>query len=112
MKNKLFGILIGSLLFLCWINCPADTAYTIEYAPNSPIKDIPLKNAVLHIQLFSDGIPRGFTSATTDENQTFTLKEKEVFAILSIKGEEKHHALCSGNGNWHNNKIMITCVKK
>jgi hypothetical protein len=109
MKNNLLAIFAGMLY--CF-NCQAETTYTLEFAPNSPIKNVSLKNADLHIQLFANGTPKGFTHATTDENQSFTLKENEVFAILSIKDEKQHHARCSGNADWQNTKVQITCNKK
>jgi hypothetical protein len=89
-----------------------DPVYSLEYAKNSPIHSIPLQNASLRLQLFANGNPKGFMDIETDDKQSFSLRDGEVFEIISIKGEEKHNARCSGYATTHHKTIAITCNKR
>jgi hypothetical protein len=88
--------------------------YSVEFSPNSKIKDIPLQNASLKIQVYYYGNPNGLQMITTDENQQFTMpefKDSKFVAIdvLSINDQEKYHAICSGAVTPQHNTIIINC---
>ena len=92
-------------------------AYSINYADNSPIKDVPLKNATLKLKVYYNGNPRGFMDVTTDENQKFDLKDfKDTSAvsleILSISDQDKYNARCKNTVASENKEdMLIRCVK-
>jgi hypothetical protein len=112
MKIKTLFLLSMSSVFLYQSPCFAETKYSIEYASSSPIKEVSLKDAEMSIELFSSEKPKGFINVRTDSNQSFTLTQEQDFEIVSIKGEEKYNARCSGPGTSTNTKIQITCISK
>lgn len=87
----------------------ANTEYTLEYEPHSPMQKLPLKDAELKLELFANGEPHGYKSVTTDANQKFSLDKDYALQILSIKGQEQYHSSCSGYADHHNTKILVTC---
>lgn len=90
----------------------ADPVYSLEYAKNSPLNNVPLQNASIRLQLFANGNPKGFMDIETDDKQSFSLHEADVFEVISIKGEEKYKARCSGYATMKNKIIAITCNKR
>lgn len=90
----------------------AEEKYTLEYAFDSPIKTVPLKEVVLEIALFQYNNPAGLRELKTDENQTFTLNGAYNLEILSIENQAKYKAKCSGYGMQGNPKVFITCTGK
>lgn len=111
MKIKTLTLLAMSFA-LYQTSCFADAKYSLEYASSSPIKEVSLKDAEMSIELFSSEKPKGYINVRTDSNQSFSLKQEQDFEIVSIKGEEKYNARCSGPGTTTNTKIQITCTPK
>lgn len=87
--------------------------FTLEYAENSPIKDVPLKNATLKNVVYYYGNPNGVMDVTTDADQNFTFKfgdgKSTVLSLVAIDGQEKYNARCSGNLLSNDTKMLITC---
>lgn len=92
--------------------CLAQTLYSIEYAPDSPIKSIPLNNAKLKLEIYAFEKPHGYLFVETNDKKQFSLDKAYDFAIQEIAGEEKYNALCSGNSTPADQKITITCVSR
>lgn len=113
MSFKNITVLSAVLLSALSMNVMADEAtYSLEYTQTSPIKDISLKNAGLKVQVYKSDNPAGYQDMTTDENQTFKLDGAYDLEVVSIKGEEKYNAHCSGSATATNTKVMITCNPK
>lgn len=91
--------------------------FSIAYDDNSPMKDVPLKNATLKMKVWYNGNPSGEIEATTDENQRFDLIQfKDPTAvsleILSITDQDKYHSLCRNTPDTGNKRdILIICKK-
>lgn len=105
---------IMSLYIICTLSFGVEAAeeqYTLEYAPDSPVKIVPLKEVILEIALFQYNNPAGFREMKTDENQTFTLSGAYNLEILSIENQGKYKAKCSGYGMQGDPKVVITCSK-
>lgn len=92
--------------------------YTVEYAPHSPVKSIPLKNAHLTIAVFYHGIPKGYIDVVTNQNQQFSYDQYEqagtnlALQVVVVEGEKKHHSHCEGTttiGNTH--QILLVCKR-
>lgn len=87
--------------------------FSIEYAENSPIKDVPLKNATLKSIVYYYGNPNGITEVTTDEDQKFSFKfgdgSSTVLSLVAIDGQDKFNASCSGNLLTNDTKMVVTC---
>ncbi len=56
------------------IDYPDPTIYKIEFAENSPIKDVNLSKAIFQLQLFLGGNPSGIKSVIPTSNNTIHLK--------------------------------------
>src|SRR5689334_19832013 len=112
MKIKTLPLLSFGFVFLYQATCFADVKYTVEYAPSSPIKEVSLKDAEMNLELYSSENPSGYVSVRTDSNQTFSLKQEQDLEVVSVKGEEKYNARCSGPSTSSKVKIQITCVPK
>lgn len=87
----------------------AGVEYNLDYAPDSPIKDLPLSNAQLKIEIYQYDKPHGYHDVKTDEHATFRLDEAVDLEIVSIKGEDQYQARCSGSGTVANRQINIRC---
>jgi len=111
MKNKAFTLFFSLTFVLLSANTQAKTVYSLKYDPASPIKSVSLKNASVMIEIYDYGIPRGYYEVKTDANQSFSLNDQQDLEVVSINGEEKYRALCSGNPG-KNNMIAITCEKR
>lgn len=111
MKNKALCVFLTLFISSMCTATQAKTVYSLKYDPSSPIKSISLKNANLVIEVYVYGIPRGYYQVKTDGKQSFSLNKSRVLEVVSIKGEEKYNALCSGNPG-KNNTIAITCEKR
>lgn len=87
--------------------------FAIEYADNSPIKSVPLKNAKMMVKVYYYDNPDGVLSIKTNDNQRFGLKYKDLKAvameIISIDGEDKYKANCSGTTKPGHSTIKISC---
>jgi hypothetical protein len=108
------NIFIGCLTLMISF---AANAFSIKYADDSPIKNVSLKDATLHIKVYYNGNPSGTMKVKTNAKQEFTLTEftdqsAVAIDVLSIESQKKHNAACrnaprSGNTS----EILIVCKK-
>lgn len=89
-----------------------EAIYSLEYSPSSPIKDLSLKNADLKLEIYKSDNPAGYQDMKTDDTQSFKLDGNYDLEVVSIKGEEKFNARCSGSATTTNPKILISCTPK
>lgn len=110
MRTSAKFLLVTSL-FTCQM-LHAATAYTLELANSSPVKDISLKSATVKIAVYSNGAPQGFQEVLTDQNQSFSLDGKFAdplaVEILSVKNENKQFS-CHGVAEPGQTKISLSC---
>lgn len=95
-----------------------NNVYEVQYAPNSPLKNIPLKNAQLLVKLYYHGNPRGLLNVKTDEFQELAIFNKEyrnnrgvALEILAITHQELYNANCFGEVANRNSNIQLVCKK-
>jgi hypothetical protein len=113
MSLKIITVAGTVLISTLSMNVLAEEAnYSLEYSPTSPIKEVPLDNAQLKLEVYKSDNPAGFQEVTTDANRNFKLDGSYNLEVVSIKGEEKHNAQCSGSGTTTDSKIMISCTPK
>lgn len=115
IKNLIIGCL--ALIFTVIANAATANSFSIKYADNSPLKDVPLKNATLHIKVYYNGNPRGTMNVKTNAKQAFSLKEfpdqsNVAIEVLSIVDQKKHNASCSNTPESGDKpEISIICKK-
>src|SRR3990167_9325745 len=102
--SRLFIVFISTIPLLFFIssvfaqesyNVNKEVAYTIIYEKNSKIKQPPLKNITVQIQLYLGGKTVEKIIKKTDQNQSFTINNQHaskhgsllVVAVHSIEGE-------------------------
>jgi len=101
---------IGVLCLLIASNVFAGSVeYSLDYDSDSPIKDLPLANAQLKIEIFEFDKPHGYEEVKTDEHASFTLDKAVDLEVVSIQGEEQYQARCSGSATIANPLIKIRC---
>lgn len=88
--------------------------YFVDYDPSSNMKDIPLKNMKMKIEVYYYGNPEGRLDVVTDDNQTFNIEPHKdtqslMLEVLSIADQEKYKARCSGLVTPGFTKVMIKC---
>lgn len=87
--------------------------YSVEYAVNSPLKTVPLKNATLKVVIYYYGNPRGNISVITDDKQNFNVVtafgKSAALDVVSIAEQNKYKAACYGTAPVGQTKILITC---
>jgi hypothetical protein len=89
--------------------------YSLEYASNSAIKSVPLKNAKLSVKVYYSDNPDGIVSLKTDENQKFKFNNKYkdissvALEVVSVAGQEKYNAICYGQTIPGKRSIQISC---
>lgn len=110
MKMIKLGAL-AVLTFCCTFSVQARDQYTIEYEDNSPIKNVPLNNATLVLKVYDYQKPDGFKRVETNAKNTFSLNTAKDFEVVSIIGEKKFNARCSGSATTTQQKIKIRCEK-
>lgn len=113
MKSTFFTVVGTAFLLSFSVNVLAqDAIYTLEYAETSPIKEVPLKNATLKLEIYRSENPAGFEKASTDAGQSFKLDKAYNLEVVGIQGEEKFNARCSGSATTQDTTIKITCNPK
>lgn len=88
--------------------------YTVDYDPSSKIKDIPLKNISMNVEVYYYGNPEGRMNIQLDDSQNFVFDkypENSYLAleVLSLSDQNQYHAKCSGLASPRSNKLKIKC---
>ncbi|MGD9591631.1 MAG: hypothetical protein AB7V32_03830 [Candidatus Berkiella sp.] len=102
---------VGAVTLCASFCVQASQTYTLQYAANSPIKSVPLRNATLVLEIYDYDKPDGFKRIKTNTKKSFTLNYGEDFEVVGIVGERKKNARCSGYATPENKKIIIRCDK-
>lgn len=107
------------IIFLCIILLSITSVfasnYSVAFAPNSPIKDISLKNTQLRFAVYYHAIPEGYIVVDTNENQQFSYeynKENEdvALSLTHIKDQEQKNANCRGTTTPENPfTVLVIC---
>ena len=109
---KIVKLTAVALITLCASFCAQGAQkYTLQYAPNSPIKSVPLQNATVMLELYDYEKPDGFKRVKTNANQAFFVNQGQDFEVVGIVGERKQNARCSGYATTTQQKILIRCEK-
>ncbi len=108
MKN--FKYAAGLCLMIGAFAANATQTYTIEYDSSSPIKNVPLKNATLVLEIYKYEKPAGYLEAKTNASNNFSINHEQDFDVVGIVGEKKYNARCSGISATGAPKIKISCV--
>ncbi len=105
---KVVNLVAIALFAFCGVAQAAQT-YTIKYAPNSPIKSVPLKNTTLVLEVYDYQKPDGYKSVRTNAKGKFFMPQGQDFEVVGIKGEKNFNARCSGFATPKRANILIRC---
>ncbi len=108
MKN-LMKIGLALVALSCASGVQAKEKFTLEYAKDSPIQNVPLNNSTIVLKMYRYEKPAGFKYIKTNGMRSFFLNNNEDFEVVGIVGEKKRNARCSGYGMDTNQKIIIRC---
>jgi hypothetical protein len=93
----------------------AKFVYAIKYNNFSPMKNVPLENSNLKIQVYYNGNPVGFEVVQTDDSKNFTFEKYPdtqfvTMEVLAVENQEQYHAYCKGGMDAEgSHEIIITC---
>jgi len=96
---------------------PDPVIYKVEYADNSPLKNVDLSKAVFQLQVFAEGSPYGIKPVTPTVNNKIVLSNPKNFRLAimvrSISFDDKalKDLKCRGFVNYKKNVIKVSCKK-
>lgn len=109
LECLLFFLLLTSLTRA--LSAPA--TYQLILDPNSPLKNVSLKNTTLIIKVFMDGTPQGIQTVSTDSNGQFSLPQNYdvpiTVRVISIANKINSNEKCCGVSTPNSQVIMIMC---
>lgn len=94
-----------------WAQAPVSTTYTLTYHEDSPVKNVPLANTTVKVELYKYSLPRGVLEVNTDAKQVFVLDDAYDLEVTYVKNEDQYHARCSGYATVQDTTIKITCSR-
>lgn len=109
MTKTLYTLMTATLVLFSFSAQAEGVVYKLEYAKDSPITDVSLKNAQIKLEMYSNDNPNGFRVITTDAKGAFVLDQGYNFEVVSIENEEQKGARCSGSATPTATTISIKC---